>query len=315
MNQTLVTTSRSRLVLLALGVLVVCTVLAALFIPIKGMSFFNRALAHMELNGLVIADRTYSNSTIQSFGLFGARSVKVAGVNGVVNDYAHSGNVRVVAVTNDAGMQELWILGKEPKKVRESAGPIAALAVAPGGTHVAYVTRTANATNFANALSGWDIHLYDTDTGTDAILGQGFLPQFFTSGGSVWLLYTGSSSMTVTNLKTLQGFSTPIELPDRLEYAARISPQGDQMAIRAAASREYGLYEVSSVAVNMPLVLKPLDGDLRGLADVVFRGGNIYGIDFANDGVVSVMRVTTDPDTEDAEIHTITTSSNQRLIP
>jgi len=301
-------------VLIITAVALIVIVGALMVIPVGGMTAWQRIVAHVELQGLVIADRNYESTTLKRFGPFGMKEYPVE-VPGTLGDYDEAGKTRVAIVgSEETGAQELWLLGKEPRVLTGSGSAKAAVAVSPDGSKVAYAARTDGGKEFENSFSDWTVHLFDLEAGTDTEIGNGFGPQFFMRDGDVWLLHTASSSVTVTNMETLQGFSTPFDLVDRIEFTPRISPDGSQIALRDTATREYNLYSVYSVAVDTPFGIEPIESEFDNLIDIAFRGKSVYGITFPKDGAVSLLRVNPTPG-PDGIIHTLMSSMNQRLIP
>lgn len=315
--------SRVRLAIyiaIAVAAMVLIAAAALLLVRIGGIGFYDRASAMLALRDIAVAERSYESVAPSRFGLSGLEPIALPGLTGV-SDYAHAKGTRA-AIAHDAnGVPQVFLLGRDPVPLTGSDAAKASLDVSPDGKYIAYAVRSDGASSYAPELSAWSVHVLTVADGTDADLGSGFGPTFFARDGATWLLYTGADALTVARVGeegTFTSFSTPFEVVDDVWFAAKASPDGRYLAFRDAATRQFGLYSIYRVTVDMPLGLEPLGTDLVGLYDVAFAGGSIYGVDSFDGGIeggVAVLKVDPQSDAEGKPVYLFPASGNYRFIP
>ncbi|MBU2104120.1 hypothetical protein KKD95_03860 [Patescibacteria group bacterium] len=304
-----------RTLLIGSGVAVAVLIFAAAaFIRIDGFSMIDRIWASFELRNIQVAERNYTSVSPNRFGVLALSPIKLGSLSGVLSDYAQAKGVKVGIVNN-----EVVLLGSDQGALTGSGSAKASLAVSPDGSLIAYAAQTSGAQTFDPVLSTWTVRILNRETGLDAELGAGFGPQFFTHEGVPYLMFTTPEGIQVVDTSTeeYRAFTTPFDFDDRIEFAARVAPDGSHVAMRDSVTKQFSLYEVYRVAANLPLGVNPTEADLVGLLDIAFANGSVYGVDSYDggiDGGVAVLRIDPKSTEEGKLIYLFPASSDYRLI-
>lgn len=315
-------TSRVRFFVFAVIAVLAVTLVALaalLLVRIGGIGFYDRAMASFVLRDTVIAERSYESVAPSRFGLSGLKPIELSGVTGV-SDYARAKGTEAVIAKDAEGVPQVFLLNRENVALTGSPAAKASLAVSPDGKYIAYASRTDGESEYTPELSAWSMQVISIADGSVATLGTGFAPSFFTRDDATWLLYTSADAITVTKVEegSFVAFSTPFEINDDVWFAAKASPDGQYLALRDAATRQFSLYGIRRATADLPLGLDPLTTDLVGLYDVAFAGGSVYGIDAFDAGIeggVAVLKVDPSSDVEGKSVYLFPASGNYRLIP
>jgi len=310
-----------RILLIAGGIVVLLLIsIAAVFIQVNGFSMFDRIRASVELRGLYVAERNYSSISVSSFGILSLSPAVLKSLPGTLSDYARARGVEVGIVNlTDTGAQEIVLLGSKQSILTGSGSAKASLAVSSDGQYIAYATQTEGSQSFSPVLSTWTVRIINRETGSDTELGTGFGPQFFTRDGVPYLLFTTPEGLQIVDTSTdeYRAFTTSFDFDDRVEFAARVAPDGSYVALRDPASKQFSLYEVYRVAANLPMGITPTGADLVGLLDVAFANGVVYGVDSFDGGIeggVAVLRVDPKSTEEGKVIYLFPATANYRLL-
>ncbi len=315
------TKTRKRALLIAGGIIIVLLALsAAAFIRIDGFTMIQRVWASFELRDVHVAERNYTSVSVNRFGIMSLSPVTFKSVPGTLSDFAEAKGVKVgIVKLADTGAQEVVLLNSDPAVLTGSGSAKASLAVSPDGKLIAYAVQTSGTQEFSPVLSTWTVRILNHETGTDTELGTGFGPQFFTHDGVPYLLFTTPEGVQVVDTSTneYRAYTTSFDFDDRIEFAARIAPDGSYIAMRDTATKQFSLYEIYRVAANMPLGINPTGVDLVGLLDIAFANGSVYGVDSFNAGIeggVAVLRVDPKSTEEGKLIYLFPATSDYRLI-
>lgn len=311
---------RALFIVGAIAVLVLILISAAALIRVDGFSVLDRLRAGFELRDVRTVERNYSSVSVNRFGIMSLAPVEFDSLPGTLSDYARGRNVEAgIVLLAGTDAHEVVLLDSTMSVLTGSASAKASLAVSPDGSLIAYATRTSGAQTFSPLLSEWTVRILDRETGSDTELGTGFGPQFFMQDGVPHLLFTTPEGIQVVDVSTneYRAFTTPFDLDDRIEFAARVAPNGKYLAMRDRVTQQFSLYEIYRVASNIPLGIEPTGADLVGLLDVVFAGGSVYGVDSHDggiDGGVAVLRVDPKSTEEGKPIYLFPASTDYRLI-
>ncbi len=298
------------------GVLILLAVIAAL--PVGGDNLWHRAYAVWQLRGMQVAEGFDASVEPQSFGLTGLTPYVVEGVKEgeTLGDYAYASGVTAAVLRTAAGDPgQVYFLGKERRALTDSDGAKALVDISPDGNFVAFSVATSSDT-LPTTLSGWELHLYNLSEGTDVNLGTGIGAQFFERDGKIWLLSTNPEGLSVTDVESMKGFTTTtFEFLDDISFIARISPDGQHIALRNSANNQFGLYEIYRLDSNVPMGIRPLSADLSSFADVALAEGGLYGATFPDsEQEVEIQAVSYDDESQGGTLYSFPTDAPYRFM-
>ncbi|MES2014233.1 MAG: hypothetical protein V4437_00260 [Patescibacteria group bacterium] len=233
----------------------------------------------VRLIGLSVFEGDYTHGKVFTFGIFGFHE-KAVPVDGILADYASAGGTSVALVRNfTTNAEDITLVSEKGRLLTNDGGGKAALSVSEDGTFMAFAARTDTSVGvgFTPQLSAWTIKVVNIKNGNITVMGTGFAPQFFTSGGKLMLIFTGPTGITIVDLATNTAQTTFFLNPGVIDYAAHISRDGKFMAIPNGLTKHYDLFSVTHIAA--PLGLSALGSVSPTLVHGGFLGDTFYGVE------------------------------------
>ncbi|CAN5718347.1 hypothetical protein BH11PAT2_BH11PAT2_08230 [soil metagenome] len=265
-----------------LGVVAILVVLISIalyaFVPVHGVTAWKQAMNVYELRGVIVTPFGAETVTPYSFGMNGLKKVSISAAPGVLEEYAQGGSTHVVLTkVATSAENDVWLLGSPAKKISNESGPKKWVAVSSDGSLVAYSVATTMATS---SIAAWSVELVNLKTNKSSSLGVGIAPQFFTRAGKQYLLSTSVGTVNVTDLDKNTNVATPLGLTDTLFSYARVSPDGNHIALRDAATRLYSIYTMEQPAGDLSFKIVSTKNKLLTDDDILLTNTSWYGLRF-----------------------------------
>jgi hypothetical protein len=270
--------SRTRV----LGIIAILVVLISIalyaFVPVHGVPAWKQAKNVYELRGVIVTPIGVEKPVPYSFGMNGLKQVSIGEFPGALEEYAKGGSTHVVltklATSTD---NDVWLLGSRAKKISTESGPKKWVTVSADGSLVAYSVAIATSTN---SIASWTVEVVNLNNGKTSTLGTGIAPQFFTRDGKQYLLSTAVGKLNVTNLDKNTSVATPLGLTDTLFSYARVSPDGNHIALRDAATKLYSIYTMKQPTEDSSFQIVPTKNKLLTDDDILLTNTSWYGLRF-----------------------------------
>lgn len=275
------TVRRKRGALVA-GVLILVVVFA-----LAAGGFYVVRAGALTFYGMRYVAGPFSDRSLYEIGIQGAHKV-VLPVPGNIIGYAREGG-KEAAIALSLGNEDIYVhSGSVWKPLTKNGGIKAALQISPDGTMLAYAFRseTASTTDFY-AQDAWSIHVMDTSSGADRVVGAGYGPQFFSRDGVKYLLYTGVNKVTIVDLdkNTHQDIDVNTGVKNGF-FSALVSPNGAYLAL-PSITENYAVFALSATN-GLFTIAKPIGTTPRGSVFAAFDGNALLTV--ANDKSSTLLR-------------------------
>lgn len=125
-----------------------------------------------------------------------------------------------------------------------------AVSVSQDGLFLAYAELNLpfGSTLYSNAISDWNVVVYEIATGNTTVVGTGFAP-YFLPGDSTVVAFTGPDGFTGYDIATGELFTSPVDsVVENTVRAAHVSPNGSYVALYNSTTNVYDLFSIIDVA-------------------------------------------------------------------